>query len=251
MGQMAVWVLTVGAGLATCVGALLCFGRRARGEGFLAFALAFSAGVMTAVSLCDLLPAAAERNAQAMGRGAGGFFTLLVLVVGMLLAELLRVKVPEPEYGGQGEMLRVGIVSLLAVAAHNLPEGMLVSLTAAEDLRRGLPVAIAIALHNIPEGIAIAAPVLFATGSRKKALLLSLFAGLTEPLGAFIALTLLGGRVEAGWTGALFAAISGLMLAISFGELLPTAAEKDKKGTRLRQGLFAGTLVMLLVLLVL
>ena len=217
MGQMAVWVLTVGAGLATCVGALLCFGRRARGEGFLAFALAFSAGVMTAVSLCDLLPAAAERNAQAMGRGAGGFFTLLVL----------------------------------AVAAHNLPEGMLVSLTAAEDLRRGLPVAIAIALHNIPEGIAIAAPVLFATGSRKKALLLSLFAGLTEPLGAFIALTLLGGRVEAGCTGALFAAISGLMLAISFGELLPTAAEKDKKGTWLRQGLFAGTLVMLLVLLVL
>ena len=64
-------------------------------------------------------------------------------------------------------------------------------------------------------------------------------------------ISLLGGRVEAGWTGALFAAISGLMLAISFGELLPTAAEKDKKGTWLRQGLFAGTLVMLLVLLVL
>lgn len=250
MEGLAVWILTMGAGLATCVGALLCFGKRGRSPEFLAFALAFSAGVMTAVSLCDLLPAAAERNRESLGRGAGGAFTLLVLIVGMLLAELLRLKVPEPDCPGQGEVFRLGIVSLLAVAAHNLPEGMLVSLTAAEDFRMGLPVGIAIALHNIPEGIAIAAPVLFATGSRKKAFFLTLFAGLTEPLGALLAMTILGGRVEAGWTGTLFAGIAGLMLAISFGELLPAASQRDRCGSLLRRGLFAGTLVMLVVLLV-
>ena len=49
----------------------------------------------------------------------------------------------------------------------------------------------AIAVHNIPEGIAIAMPVLEATNDRRKAMLMATLSGLAEPLGAFIAVTLL------------------------------------------------------------
>ena len=48
--------------------------------------------------------------------------------------------------------------------------------------------AAAIAVHNIPEGVIVAAPVYAATGSRWKALGAAFASGLSEPLGALLAL---------------------------------------------------------------
>jgi len=42
---------------------------------------------------------------------------------------------------------------------------------------------VAIALHNIPEGISVSVPIFYATGNRRKAFLYSLISGLAEPLG--------------------------------------------------------------------
>ena len=39
------------------------------------------------------------------------------------------------------------------------------------NLFSGLALALAIALHNIPEGMSISVPILHATGSKKKAIL--------------------------------------------------------------------------------
>ena len=39
------------------------------------------------------------------------------------------------------------------------------------DTKIGIAIAVAIAIHNIPEGIAVSAPIYKATGSRKKAFL--------------------------------------------------------------------------------
>ena len=44
----------------------------------------------------------------------------------------------------------------------------------------------AIAIHNIPEGIAVSVPVYCATGSRRKAFWLSFMSGLSEPIGALL-----------------------------------------------------------------
>ena len=84
-----------------------------------------------------------------------------------------------------------------------------------------LPIVVAIAIHNIPEGIAVAVPIYHATGNRKKALKWSLLSGLAEPVGAiFAALFILPF-----WTpvvsSLLMAGISGIMVYISFDELLP------------------------------
>ena len=40
----------------------------------------------------------------------------------------------------------------------------------------------AVAIHNIPEGIAVSVPIFYATGSRKKAFGLSFLSGLSEPV---------------------------------------------------------------------
>ncbi len=47
-----------------------------------------------------------------------------------------------------------------------------------------MAIALAIALHNIPEGISVSVPIFYATGNRKKAFLYSLLSGLAEPVGA-------------------------------------------------------------------
>ena len=92
----------------------------------------------------------------------------------------------------------------------------------------GIPIAIAIALHNIPEGIAVAVPILYATGSRKKALLYSLLSGLAEPAGALIGFFFLLPFLTPVLLAVLFAVVAGVMIYISFDELLPMAETYGK-----------------------
>ena len=88
-----------------------------------------------------------------------------------------------------------------------------------------LPITMAIAIHNIPEGVAVAVPLFYATGSRKKALGYSLLSGLSEPLGALIGYLLLRPFMSDTLMGILFGAIAGVMVYISLDELLPSAEE--------------------------
>src|SRR5690606_32770427 len=98
-----------------------------------------------------------------------------------------------------------------------------------------LVIAVAIALHNIPEGISVSVPIYYATGNRMKAFGYSLLSGLAEPVGAAIAYLLI--RLIAGGEGALiapevmgvlFGGVAGIMVYISLDELLPTSRAYGK-----------------------
>lgn len=82
--------------------------------------------------------------------------------------------------------MRMGLFTAIALAIHNFPEGLAAFMAALSDPMLGISIAVAIAIHNIPEGIAVAVPVFYATGSRKKAFILSFLSGLAEPLGALV-----------------------------------------------------------------
>ena len=82
-------------------------------------------------------------------------------------------------------------------------------------------IATAIALHNIPEGLAVALPVFCATGSRRKALTWSLLSGGAEFAGALVAAALLMPLLTPTFLGVTMAAVAGLMVFISFDELIP------------------------------
>jgi ZIP family zinc transporter len=89
----------------------------------------------------------------------------------------------------------------------------------------GISIAVAIAIHNIPEGIAVSVPVYYATGSRKKAFWLSLLSGLAEPVGAIVGYFILRSIFNDSTFGVIFAGVAGIMIYISLDELLPTAEE--------------------------
>lgn len=61
---------------------------------------------------------------------------------------------------------------------HNFPEGIAVLAASLGSPYLGFSVALAIAIHNIPEGIAVSVPIYYASGDRKKRLLILSLQGL-------------------------------------------------------------------------
>jgi len=109
-------------------------------------------------------------------------------------------------------------------------------------LRMGVMSAAAIATHNVPEGIAVSVPISYATGSRRKAFFLSFLSGLAEPVGApagyFLLLRFLGDAAFA-----LAFAAAGIMVFISIDGLLP-AAERYGEHHAATYSIIAGMAVM-------
>ncbi len=147
-------------------------------------------------------------------------------------------------------LLRMGIFSALTIAMHNFPEGPATFMAALDNMSLGISIAAAIAIHNIPEGIAVAVPIYYATGSRKRAFALSFASGLAEPAGALIGFFFLLLFFDDLVFGVLFAAVGGIMVYIALDELLPCAEHYGEHHLAMG-GLVGGMAVMALSLLLL
>lgn len=236
--------LSAAAGGATILGALLAVAVRRPKTSLLALALGFSAGVMLAVSLLELLPHATEVLLFEMPGVAGTAVVVFSYSAGMLCSQLLDTVLPNSLEKDDQKLLRLGLFSMLALMLHNLPEGMAVFLSASQNVKMGLKLCVAIALHNIPEGISVAMPVYAALNRRGPALLLATVSGAAEPLGALLALRFLQPVLTERGLAMMFCGIAGLMSAIAVAELLPAALCGRKPGFGVAGVLF-GILLML------
>jgi ZIP family zinc transporter len=143
------------------------------------------------------------------------------------------------------ELKQMGLITGLAIALHNFPEGLATFVATLADARLGVAVAFAIALHNIPEGLCVAMPLYYSTGSRVQGFLWAFVSGLSEPLGGLIGyLILAGSDMHPLAYGIIFAIVAGMMVYISFQELLPTALKYDKANSVTVKSVFVGMAVM-------
>jgi ZIP family zinc transporter len=78
--------------------------------------------------------------------------------------------------------MKTGLLVSAGIVIHNFPEGIITLFGTMKDPHLGFVLLIAIALHNISEGISVSIPIYYATKNRKKAFLWSLLSGLTEPI---------------------------------------------------------------------
>lgn len=250
--------LTLAAGLSTGVGSAIAFFARRTNRRLLCVSLGFSAGVMIYVSLLELLPAGRDALQAALGGARGGWVSLAAFFGGMALVAGIDRLVPSYENphelhrleemtdaarGGEGRLMRMGVLSALAIGIHNLPEGMATFTATLRDPGLGISIAAAIAIHNIPEGIAVSVPIFYATGDRRRAFAWSFLSGLAEPAGAAIGYLLLAPLLTEAVFGAVFASVAGIMVFISFDELLPAAEEYGEHHVAL-YGLLVGMAVM-------
>lgn len=254
--------LTVFAGLSTGIGSAIAFFAKRTDTKFLSLSLGFSAGVMVYVSMIEIFPKARDSLSLIYGYKSGYWLTVISFFLGILLIALIDKMIPSFENPHEmhkveelnkpvnyDELKRMGLVSALAIGIHNFPEGFATFTSALSDPQLGISIAVAIAIHNIPEGIAVSVPLFYATGSRKKAFFWSFVSGLSEPLGALIGFILLSSFINLDrFFGIPFAMVAGIMVFISFDELLP-AAEKFGHHHLTVYGLLAGMLVMALSLL--
>lgn len=259
--------LTLFAGLATGVGALIAFFTTKTNKKFLSIALGFSAGVMIYVSLIEIFVKAKDSLVSYLGEKEGYWVTVLSFFGGMLLIALIDKFIPSKdnphdvksvedvqavgkENLEEQQLLKVGLFSAIAITIHNFPEGIATFMSAIQEPSVGVAIAIAIAIHNIPEGIAVAVPIFFATGNRKKAFKLSFFSGLSEPIGALLAFLVLLPFLNDLMFGMIFAAVAGIMVFISLDELLPAAKKYDETHLSI-YGLVAGMFIMAVSLILL
>jgi len=141
-------------------------------------------------------------------------------------------------------LMRAGLVTAISIALHNFPEGIVTFLAAVVNWQLGVATAFAIAMHNIPEGISIAIPYYYATESRWKAFAIALLSGLAEPLGALIGWAILGDDIDNDVYAFMFGVTAGVMVYISFCELLPLARRNDPEDKVTTICIFLGMFVM-------
>jgi ZIP family zinc transporter len=150
---------------------------------------------------------------------------------------------------------RTGMLTALAIAIHNLPEGIAVFMAAVKDKNFGIALAISIALHNIPEGIAVATPIYSATKSKRKALLYTFISALAEPLGGVFCwlIILYAAKCELSplLMGTLFGIVVGMMVTISVKELIPTALHFCPSKGKVTASILIGMGIMALSLILL
>jgi ZIP family zinc transporter len=120
-------------------------------------------------------------------------------------------------------LLKTGVLIAIGITIHNMPEGIAVGAGYAHQPQFGYFIALAIALHNIPEGIATALPLCKAGACRWDAFRISLLSGLTEPVGAMLAIFFLSAFRNL--VPAALAFAGGVMTFITLDELVPTARE--------------------------
>jgi ZIP family zinc transporter len=218
---------------------------------------------MIYVSMIEIMAKARDALAKELGERPGSYMTVLAFFVGIAVIMIIDRLVPEvenphethtvEEMDGKSEdhkkkLMRMGTFTALAIAIHNFPEGLATFTAALADPKLGVAIAVAIAIHNIPEGIAVAVPVYYATGSRKKAFKLSFLSGLAEPAGALIGYLILYRFLNDAVFGFIFAFVAGIMVYISVDELLPAAREYGKHHLSI-YGMIGGMAVMAISLL--
>lgn len=248
--------LSLFAGLATGVGSLIAFVAKRTHTTLLSVGLGFSGGVMIYVSFMELLPTGFQMIGKFYPGQTGELLGILFFFIGMAVFAVIDRLLPESvnpheahrveemgESNNHHKLQRMGIFTALAVGIHNFPEGMATFVGGLQDPQIGIAIAGAVALHNIPEGIAVAVPIYFATGSRWRAFKLSFLSGLAEPLGALIGYLLLRPYLDGVGMGYVFAAIAGIMVAISLDELIPAAREYGEPHKAM-YGMAAGMVVM-------
>ena len=250
--------VTLAAGLATALGSLMVLFAKRPHPRLLAFGLAFAGGAMVYVSLSEILNKSIDSFTQAYDARLGFTYGTFAFLLGILLIVAIDHLVPNPHESLDESdpafhadntfyIKRVGLMTAVAITAHNFPEGLATFFATLESPSVGMPLAFAIAIHNIPEGIAIAVPVYFATRSKAYAFAASLLSGLAEPVGAVIGYFLLSGSLNHATFGWVFGLIAGVMVFLALDELLP-AAKRYAKGHETVYGLVAGMMTLALSL---
>ncbi len=240
-----VLLTALGVGSATVIGAVIGFIFKNISHKFSDIVLSFAAGVMLAAAVLGLIMPSLE-----YGGKYGLFMTVAGIFTGAVCLNLMDKLVPhlhkfagiESESRHNSKLSKV-LLFVLAIAIHNLPEGLAAGVGfGSGNTARALVIAGGVALQNIPEGMVIIAPMLSAGVRPVKAFVIAMITGFVEVIG-----TLIGYFAVSVSTVVLPFALAfagGTMLYVISDEMIPeTHAHGSERGAT--YALLVGFCVML------
>jgi len=186
-----VLLTALGVGGATLIGSIIGFSFKNLSHKFSDLILSFAAGIMLCAAVVGLILPSLES-----GNNYSVFVTVAGIFSGALLINLMDKAVPHlhrlsgldiEEHGKNNEKLDKVLLFVLAIAIHNLPEGIAAGVGfGTGNTSEALTIAGGIALQNIPEGMVIISPMLAAGMSRKRTLIAAALTGVVEVIGTFL-----------------------------------------------------------------
>jgi len=229
-----------GMGLGALVSAILL---KKPSENMICWLLSFAAGVMVSIVCFGLVPEAFKLAGIVVS--LAGLILGIIIVMGLnRLVDIitkangddLKIHHTHEELYHESEMiqnpakmLRSGMLMLVAIALHNVPEGIAIGAGGSLNFQLGVLLTFMITAHNIPEGMAIAAPLLAGGINKWKAVLFTSLAGATTLLGGFIGLLI--GNISNLAIALSLSSAGGAMLYIVFGEIMPQSVIMTKGRT--------------------
>jgi zinc transporter ZupT len=227
-------VFAVGAMVVNGIGIYVIFQNKVWAERNKEYFMCFAAGVLVSSPLIMAFPQAIQKNPNAGLAALGGFVFMLIS------NKLIRYKTKQ-------EQLAFGITALEGIAIHSLIDGIIYSVTFSVSMVVGLISGIGLVVHEFAEGV-ITFSVLVKGGVRDKRALLYAFlvAGVTTPIGAFVAYPFIT-RFSSQVLGLALGFVVGVLIYISAAHLLPEARKNEREHSYL--ALFSGMVLSLLMML--
>jgi ZIP family zinc transporter len=186
--------------------------------------LGFGAGIMLAATAFSLivpgLGAAQGLGLTPWGAGALVSAGILAGAVGLFIVDTLVSQGPHLSDVAEKPAIPSNIwLFVIAIIAHNIPEGMAVGVSAGGGLAHADSLAMGIALQDVPEGLVIALVLAAAGMSRLNAFLIGTASGLVEPVFAVLCAWLV--EVAAMLLPVGLALAAGAMLLVVVHEIIP------------------------------
>ena len=222
------FLLTILSGISTLIGYFFIY-IKGNKNNIISSSLGFASGIMITISIIDLIPNAFLLIFKQYSNHTI-FIILMAFIFGIIVSSIIDKKIEKRSKNGL-KLYKLGIITMVVIVLHNIPEGIATFITANNNIKLGITLTIAIALHNIPEGISISIPIYYATKSKFKSFLYTFISGMSEPLGALLAYLFLTKYVNDIVLGIIYSFIAGMMINIAINELFKEANEYNRRNS--------------------
>lgn len=239
-------ILSLIGGLSTMIGCIFIYLKIKKIDSFITFSLSLSMTIMILISLFDLIPESLISIFNEYKLFYAIIASISAFLIGFMIIYLMHEKVRVEE---SKSLYRVGIISMILLILHNIPEGAIVFLTSYKNIRLGFKLILSIILHNIPEGIIIAVPLFYSGKSRGSTLFHTLIASLSEPLGALLAFILFKNLLDDTLLSVILLFVSGLMISLSINDIYKEA-KKYNKPKFILYGIISAIILYILISLI-
>jgi len=193
---------------------------------FICLSLSFSLTIMIGISITELIPESFYSLLLSYNLCKTIVISILTIFIGIFIFRLISMSIHAKN---DLSLYKLGILNMLVLIIHNLPEGIATFMTSIQDASLGLKITCSIILHNIPEGIAIAVPIYYATKSKKKAIFHTFLSSIAEPIGSILTLIFFKEYITITTINIILLLVSGIMISLAINEIYPKINQYHEK----------------------